>query len=151
MTRYKQTEFTEDDSSSIGGIQLNEATGHTGMQIRYHTARVSERPFGEPYVTCLWGITPLHIIPTRQSHTDRGTKLHLHLCGNGPKTNGKWGQRERFSHLPEGYHLTVKNLLLYVGVRWCELSILRDLHLYPTIWWGNQDFGGGLLLAILTF
>lgn len=41
MTRYKQTEFTEDDSSSIGGIQLNEATGHTGMQIRYHTARVS--------------------------------------------------------------------------------------------------------------
>lgn len=42
MTRYKQTEFTEDDSSSIGGIQLNEATGHTGMQIRYHTARVSK-------------------------------------------------------------------------------------------------------------
>jgi len=41
MTRYKQTEFTEDDSSSIGGIQLNEATGHPGMQIRYHTARVS--------------------------------------------------------------------------------------------------------------
>ncbi|XP_032581310.1 neprilysin-3 isoform X1 [Drosophila sechellia] len=41
MTRYKQTEFTEDDSSSIGGIQLNEATGHTGMQIRYHTARAT--------------------------------------------------------------------------------------------------------------
>ncbi|EDW26543.1 GL13072 [Drosophila persimilis] len=41
MTRYKQTEFTEDDSSSIGGIQLNEGTGHTGMQIRYHTARAT--------------------------------------------------------------------------------------------------------------
>ncbi|KAL7744832.1 hypothetical protein ACLKA6_007124 [Drosophila palustris] len=41
MTRYKQTEFTEDDSSSIGGIQLNEATGHPGMQIRYHTARAT--------------------------------------------------------------------------------------------------------------
>lgn len=46
MTRYKQTEFTEDDSSSIGGIQLNEATGHTGMQIRYHTARVCKKPVG---------------------------------------------------------------------------------------------------------
>lgn len=40
MTRYKQTEFSEEDSSSIGGIQLNEPNISTGMQIRYHTARV---------------------------------------------------------------------------------------------------------------
>ena len=41
MTRYKQTEFSEEDSSSIGGVQLNEPSSSTGMQIRYHTARVS--------------------------------------------------------------------------------------------------------------
>lgn len=40
MTRYKQTEFSEEDSSSIGGVQLNEPSSSTGMQIRYHTARV---------------------------------------------------------------------------------------------------------------
>ncbi|XP_037956984.1 neprilysin-3-like [Teleopsis dalmanni] len=39
MTRYVHTEFPEDDVSSTGAIQLNEATGSTGLQIRYHTAR----------------------------------------------------------------------------------------------------------------
>lgn len=42
MTRYKQTEFSEEDSSSMGGVQLNEPGISTGMQIRYHTARVSK-------------------------------------------------------------------------------------------------------------
>ncbi|KAI8121604.1 Endothelin-converting enzyme like protein [Lucilia cuprina] len=41
MTRYKQTEFSEEDSSSIGGVQLNEPSSSTGMQIRYHTARAT--------------------------------------------------------------------------------------------------------------
>jgi neprilysin len=40
MTRYKQAEFADEDSSSIGSIHLNEATTSPAMQIRYHAARV---------------------------------------------------------------------------------------------------------------
>lgn len=42
MTRYKQADFADEDTSSIGSrsIHLNETT-NSAMHIRYHTARVS--------------------------------------------------------------------------------------------------------------
>lgn len=39
MTRYKQAQFADEDSSSIGSIQINETTRSPTMHIRYHTAR----------------------------------------------------------------------------------------------------------------
>lgn len=36
MTRYKQAEF-EEDSSSIGSVQLTEGVSTTATHIRYHT------------------------------------------------------------------------------------------------------------------
>ncbi|KAK7794358.1 hypothetical protein R5R35_007241 [Gryllus longicercus] len=37
MTRYKQAEFEEDDSSSVGSVQLTEGVSATTTHIRYHT------------------------------------------------------------------------------------------------------------------
>lgn len=44
MTRYKQADFADEDTSSIGSrsIHLNETTTIPSMHIRYHTAHVSE-------------------------------------------------------------------------------------------------------------
>jgi endothelin-converting enzyme len=39
MTRYKPAEFVDEDTSSIGSIQINETTKSPTMHIRYHTAR----------------------------------------------------------------------------------------------------------------
>lgn len=39
MTRYKHTEFNDEDTSSVGSIHLNEATS-PAMHIRYHSVRV---------------------------------------------------------------------------------------------------------------
>uniref|UniRef100_A0A1Q3G4E4 Putative m13 family peptidase n=4 Tax=Culex tarsalis TaxID=7177 RepID=A0A1Q3G4E4_CULTA len=39
MTRYKQAQFADEDSSSIGSIQINETNRSPTMHIRYHTAR----------------------------------------------------------------------------------------------------------------
>ena len=39
MTRYKPAEFADEDTSSIGSIQINETTKSPNMHIRYHTAR----------------------------------------------------------------------------------------------------------------
>lgn len=39
MTRYKQAQFVDEDSSSIGSIQINETSRSPTMHIRYHTAR----------------------------------------------------------------------------------------------------------------
>uniref|UniRef100_A0A182MER4 Uncharacterized protein n=1 Tax=Anopheles culicifacies TaxID=139723 RepID=A0A182MER4_9DIPT len=39
MTRYKQAQFADEDSSSIGSIQINETTRSPTMHIRYHAAR----------------------------------------------------------------------------------------------------------------
>lgn len=41
MTRYKQADFADEDTSSIGSIHLNEPSVNPAMHIRYHTARVS--------------------------------------------------------------------------------------------------------------
>lgn len=41
MTRYKQAQFADEDSSSIGSIQINETTRSPTMHIRYHAARGS--------------------------------------------------------------------------------------------------------------
>lgn len=43
MTRYKQADFADEDTSSIGSrsIHLNETTTIPSMHIRYHTAHVS--------------------------------------------------------------------------------------------------------------
>ncbi|XP_021915643.1 endothelin-converting enzyme homolog isoform X4 [Zootermopsis nevadensis] len=37
MTRYKQAELEEDDSSSVGSVQLTEGVSATATHIRYHT------------------------------------------------------------------------------------------------------------------
>ncbi|CAD7093917.1 unnamed protein product [Hermetia illucens] len=39
MTKYKQAEFVDEDTSSIGTIHLNEGTSNPAIHIRYHTAR----------------------------------------------------------------------------------------------------------------
>lgn len=43
MTRYKQADFADEDTSSIGSrsIHLNETTTIPSMHIRYHTTNVS--------------------------------------------------------------------------------------------------------------
>lgn len=43
MTRYKQADFADEDTSSIGSIHLNETITSPAMHIRYHTARVSAK------------------------------------------------------------------------------------------------------------
>ena len=41
MTRYKQAEFEDEDSSSIGSVALNsEGISTSATHIRYHTVRV---------------------------------------------------------------------------------------------------------------
>lgn len=40
MTRYKQADFVDEDTSSIGSIHLTESSNKPAMHIRYHTARV---------------------------------------------------------------------------------------------------------------
>lgn len=40
MTRYKQADFADEDTSSVGSVHLTETTSHPVMHIRYHTARV---------------------------------------------------------------------------------------------------------------
>ena len=41
MTRYKQTEFEDEDSSSIGSIALNsERISTSATHIRYHTVSI---------------------------------------------------------------------------------------------------------------
>ena len=42
MTRYKQAEFEEDDSSSVGSVQLTEGVSATTTHIRYHTVSVAQ-------------------------------------------------------------------------------------------------------------
>jgi hypothetical protein len=42
MTRYKQAEFEEDDSSSVGSVQLTEGVSATTTHIRYHTVSIAE-------------------------------------------------------------------------------------------------------------
>lgn len=44
MTRYKQADFADEDTSSIGSrsIHLNETTTIPSMHIRYHTTQVSQ-------------------------------------------------------------------------------------------------------------
>jgi endothelin-converting enzyme len=42
MTRYKQAEFEEDDSSSVGSVQLTEGVSATTTHIRYHTVSLAE-------------------------------------------------------------------------------------------------------------
>ena len=41
MTRYKQAEF-EDDSSSVGSVQLTEGVSATTTHIRYHTVSAAQ-------------------------------------------------------------------------------------------------------------
>lgn len=41
MTRYKQADFADEDTSSIGSRSLNETTTIPTMHIRYHTAQVN--------------------------------------------------------------------------------------------------------------
>ncbi|XP_063707260.1 endothelin-converting enzyme homolog isoform X2 [Culicoides brevitarsis] len=56
MTRYKHTEFADEDTSSVGSIHLNEATS-PAMHIRYHSVRTSSlwtsRTFIEKCLICL--------------------------------------------------------------------------------------------------
>lgn len=41
MTRYKQAEFEDEDSSSIGSVALNsEGISTSATHIRYHTVRI---------------------------------------------------------------------------------------------------------------
>jgi len=43
MTRYKQAELEEDDSSSVGSVQLTKGgVSATTTHIRYHTVSVAE-------------------------------------------------------------------------------------------------------------
>jgi endothelin-converting enzyme len=42
MTRYKQAELEEDDSSSVGSVQLTEGVSATATHIRYHTVSLRE-------------------------------------------------------------------------------------------------------------
>jgi hypothetical protein len=42
MTRYKQAEFEEEDSSSVGSVQLTEGVSATTTHIRYHTVSLEE-------------------------------------------------------------------------------------------------------------
>jgi hypothetical protein len=42
MTRYKQAEFEEDDSSSVGSVQLTEGVSATTTHIRYHTVSAAQ-------------------------------------------------------------------------------------------------------------
>ncbi|CAG2061901.1 unnamed protein product [Timema podura] len=37
MTRYKQAEFEDEDSSSVGSVQLTEGVSATSTHIRYHS------------------------------------------------------------------------------------------------------------------
>lgn len=39
MTRYKQAQFADEDSSSIGSVQITETRHSPTRHIRYHTAR----------------------------------------------------------------------------------------------------------------
>lgn len=43
MTRYKQADFADEDTSSIGSRSLNETTTIPTMHIRYHTAQVNSQ------------------------------------------------------------------------------------------------------------
>ncbi|KAH8416738.1 hypothetical protein KR222_000817 [Zaprionus bogoriensis] len=105
MTRYKQTEFTEDDSSSIGGIQLNEATGHTGMQIRYHTARATwnwrSRNKTEKWLlitTFVMGIVILTLLTLLFSKgSNDNTKHVVHVL---PHKKGEFKSSSRFLTMP---------------------------------------------------
>lgn len=45
MTRYKQADFVDEDTSSIGSIHLTESSNKPAMHIRYHTARVCLKLF----------------------------------------------------------------------------------------------------------
>jgi len=42
MTRYKQADFEEDDSSSVGSVQLTEGVSATTTHIRYHTVSAAQ-------------------------------------------------------------------------------------------------------------
>jgi hypothetical protein len=43
MTRYKQADFAEDDSSSVGSVQLTEGISATTTHIRYHTVSADKK------------------------------------------------------------------------------------------------------------
>lgn len=45
MTRYKQADFADEDTSSVGSIHLNEPSVNPALHIRYHSARVYDYNF----------------------------------------------------------------------------------------------------------
>lgn len=40
MTRYKQADFADEDTSSVGSVHLTDSSTNPALHIRYHTARV---------------------------------------------------------------------------------------------------------------
>lgn len=68
MTRYKHTEFNDEDTSSVGSIHLNEATS-PAMHIRYHSVRV--RFFLRGFCTHSIQFIPPFLLQTSSIWTNR--------------------------------------------------------------------------------